>query len=84
MDARRWRLWWGLGRRSGTFTESWGKFNEAVLRATEEAMEAMVVAVMEGVTTVVMVEVDTAAVMVMEAMEAAAMTGDKNLNLDKF
>ena len=39
-------------------------------------MEAMVVAVMEGVTMVVMVEVDTAAVMVMEAMEAAAMTGD--------
>ena len=41
-------------------------------------MEAMaVVVVMEGVTMVVMVEVDTAAVMVMEAMEAAAMTGDK-------
>ena len=81
MDARRWRLWWGLGRRSGTFTEEdlFGRANtyKAVLRATEEAMEAMVVAVMEGVTMVVMVEVDTAAVMVMEAMEAAAMTGAK-------
>ena len=42
-------------------------------------MEAMVVVVMEGVTTVVMVEVDMVAVMVMEAMEAAAMTGDKIL-----
>ena len=50
---------------------------EAVLRATEEAMEAMVVVVMEGVTMVVMVEVDMAAAMVMGAMEAAAMTGDK-------
>ena len=40
-------------------------------------MEAMVVVVMEGVTMVVMAEVDTAAVMVTEAMEAAAMTGDK-------
>ena len=40
-------------------------------------MEAMVVAVMEGVTMVVMVEVDMAAAMVMGAMEAAAMTGDK-------
>ena len=32
---------------------------------------------MEAMVVVVMVEVDTAAVMVMEAMEAAAMTGDK-------
>ena len=81
MDARRWRLWWGLGWRSGTITEEDFVFrastSEAVLRDTEEAMEAMVVGVMEGVTMVVMVEVDTAAVMVMGAMEAAAMTGEK-------
>ena len=32
-------------------------------------MEAMVVAVMEGVTTVVMVEVDTAWIMAMEVMK---------------